>query len=225
VALARELAHPFSLAFALAFAAIVHQWRGDAAATVAAAEATQALCREQGFSMYLAVGTVLRGWALGEQGRLGESIAEMESGLTAYRATGALLGQPYFFGLLARAHARTGQIARARELLDAALRAAEQTGEQMCGAETYRLLGELAAGDPPLPTPYAELSLRRAVALARRQHAMSLELRATMSLVRRQPRGGDVADLAAVHDRFTEGYDTRDLREAAALRTSRAGAY
>src|SRR5713101_7140853 len=64
--LAQELAHPFSLAYALTFTAWVHQFRQEGQSTQARAEALRALAREQGFALWLALGTVHRGWALAE---------------------------------------------------------------------------------------------------------------------------------------------------------------
>ena len=88
-ALAQELAHPFNLAFALQQAGVLHQHRREAQAAQARAEATLVIATEQGFPLFLAYGTVLRGWALAAQGRSAEGIAEMQQGsghLPDYRA-------------------------------------------------------------------------------------------------------------------------------------------
>src|SRR5438128_10620215 len=75
--LAQELAHPFSLAYALNFAAWVHQFRREGEATEARAEALCALAKEQGFAFLLATGTMHRGWALAEQGQSIEGIVQI----------------------------------------------------------------------------------------------------------------------------------------------------
>ena len=66
-----------------------------------------------------------------------------------------------------------------------------------------------------------EASLRRALTVARRQQAKSLELRAAMSLARLWQQQGKQAEacelLAPIYDWFTEGFDTADLQEAKAL--------
>jgi hypothetical protein len=67
--LAQELAHPFSLALAYTFAALVSQLRREGPATQAWAEKVMAVCTEHGFAFYSAMGTILRGWALVEQGQ------------------------------------------------------------------------------------------------------------------------------------------------------------
>ena len=106
---AREVAHPYSLAFALDHAAWLHQYRRETAETQQGAEADVAFSGEQGFPFFLAQGTMLRGWALAEQGRDAEGIAEMRQGLAAHEATGALLVRPYWLSLLARAYGRSGR--------------------------------------------------------------------------------------------------------------------
>ncbi|MBI3303507.1 MAG: AAA family ATPase, partial [Deltaproteobacteria bacterium] len=86
--LAQELSHPNSLAYALTWAARVHQLRKEEQAAQERAEATITLSTEQGLPFFLATETILRGWALAEQGQGEEGIAEMRQGLAAYRATG-----------------------------------------------------------------------------------------------------------------------------------------
>jgi predicted ATPase len=99
--LAQEVAHPFSLAFALAAAALVYQFHRGPQAVQERAEASIALSTEQGFPYWLTYGTILRGWALSAQGDGAEGIAQMRQGLVARRALGAELHRPYFLSLLA----------------------------------------------------------------------------------------------------------------------------
>jgi predicted ATPase len=85
---ARELSHPFSLALALGYAVILHQFRHEERATHERAEAGMGLCREHGFAYYLTWGAILQGWVLAEQGQKEAGIARMRDGLAAIRATG-----------------------------------------------------------------------------------------------------------------------------------------
>ena len=104
--LAQELAHPFSLAWALAYAAIIHQYRREQRLVHEHAEATVTLCTDQGFPLWLASGMYLRGWALAEQGQSEEGIAQIRQGINAYVATGAELARSYQFVLLAEAYGK-----------------------------------------------------------------------------------------------------------------------
>ena len=85
-----------------------------------------ALSTEQGFPFWLAWGTILRGWALAEQGQGEEGIAQMRQGLAAYRATGAELCRPYFLALLAEAYGKVGQAEEGLTVLAEALAAGGQ---------------------------------------------------------------------------------------------------
>jgi DNA-binding winged helix-turn-helix (wHTH) protein/predicted ATPase len=212
----RDLSHPFTLAFVLAFSAFVHQARREVEATRERAEATIEICTEHGFAMYLAVASVFRGWALFETGRVREGLAVMEQAIADYAATGAVLVQPYFLGVMADAHLRCGQVERARELAERALAIVSRTGERMSEPELLRLLATSSAG-----ADEAEACFDRALALARHQRALSVELRVATSRARWWRDHGREAEahalLSGVLARFDEGFDTFDLIDAASL--------
>ncbi|HJY81218.1 MAG TPA: hypothetical protein VKK81_09060, partial [Candidatus Binatia bacterium] len=238
--LAQELSHPYSLAFALFIAAWVHQYRREGRAAQERAEAMMVLCSEQGFPFWLAEGTILRGWALAEQGQREEGIAQMRQGLAAHRTTGVKLAQPHFLALLTEAYAKEGQTAEGLTVLAEALAMVDNSGERSHEAELYRLKGELTLKSKvkacpesrPVktrqdksrvrsPESEAEECFHKAIAIARRQSAKSLELRAVMSLARLWQQQGKKKKarqmLAEIYDWFTEGFDTVDLRQAKAL--------
>jgi predicted ATPase len=143
LALAHELAHPMSLGIALSWAAIVYQFRREARRVREHAEAAIALCSAQGFSFYLAWGTIMQGWALAEQGHHEEGIAQMRQGLAAQLATGAKLLRPYYLALLAETYGRAGQAEKGLTAVAEALAVVDKTGERHYEAELYRLKGEL----------------------------------------------------------------------------------
>jgi predicted ATPase len=97
----------------------------------------------------------------------------------------------------------------------------EQHEERWWEAEVCRLRGVLLLRQPGTPPAEAEACFQRALDIARRQEAKSLELRAAMSLSRLWQRQGKRAAahelLAPVYGWFTEGFDTTDLQEAKAL--------
>src|SRR5262249_28431843 len=141
--LAHKLAHPFSLAFALSFTAELQQRCGAVQAVREQAETVITLCREQGFPYWLAAGTILRGWALAEQGQGEGGIAQLRQGVTAYRAVGAELDETYYLALLAEAYRKVGQVEEGLNVLAESLAAVNKTGERFYEAELYRLKGEL----------------------------------------------------------------------------------
>ena len=219
--LGQELAHPHSLANALYFAAQLHQLRREGQAAQERAELEIALAGEQGSALELARGTILRGWALAWQGQGAEGLAQMCQGLSAYRATGAEKERTYFLALLAEGYRGTGEVQEGLRVLAEALAAAHNRGERYCEAELHRLKGELLLLQSADQHAEAEACFHHALAIARRQQAKSLELRAAMSLSRLWQQQGKRAEahalLAPIYGWFTEGFDTADLQEAKAL--------
>ena len=217
----QELAHPFSLAYALHFAAMVHELRGEARAARERAEAALRLSTEQGFPLWVAGGTILRGWALAEQGQGAEGLLQMRQGVAAWRATGARVLQPYYLAVLAEAHRKAGLANEGLSVLAEALDAGHRTGERAREAELYRLKGELLLALSTENHGEAEAHFRQALEVAHRQSAKALELRAAMSVSRLWQHQGKRNDarqlLAEIYDWFTEGFDTADLKDAKAL--------
>jgi predicted ATPase len=142
LALARELAHPYSMAFALDFAAGVHLFRREGRATQERAEPAVTLSAREGFPLGLALGTIQQGWALAHQGHEEEGVALIEQGITTWRATGAE-PWPYFLALLAEAYWKVGRIEEGSSVLTEAMALINKNGERFYEAELYRLKGEL----------------------------------------------------------------------------------
>src|SRR5713101_1589474 len=142
LSLAHELAHPFSLAFALQFIASVHRFRREGRAVQERAEAVIALAREQGFPYWVAGGTFVLGLALVEQGQKEDGIAQIRQGIDAWKAMGIeRMGQPSI--LLAEAYGEVGQAEAGLSLLAQALAEVQESGEQWWKAELYRIKGQL----------------------------------------------------------------------------------
>jgi predicted ATPase len=219
--LAHELSHPFSLAYALDFAALLHQLRQEWQAAQERAEAAMTLSTKERFPLWLAIGTILRGGTLAEQGQGPEGLAQMRQGWAVFQKTGAEVGRPYFLALLAEVYGRGGQAEEGLNVLDEALAAVQRTGERWCEAELYRRQGELVLARSTGHDAEAEACFHRALDVARHQQAKSLELRAALSLSRLWQRQGKQAKarelLGPIYGWFTEGFDTAELKEAEAI--------
>jgi predicted ATPase len=201
---------------------VLHQLRREWQAAQERAEAAIALSCEQGFTLWLAMGTILRGWALAAQGQLAQGRALMRQGLAAYRATGAEVAQSYLLALLAEAYVKGGQAEEGLSVVAEALAAMHQYGERFYEAELYRLKGELLLQEGEgQKAVEAEASFLQALEVARRQGATSWELRAALSLSRlwqQQDKRQEARELLApIYGWFTEGLDTADLQEAKTL--------
>jgi len=220
LALARDAAHPYSLVFVLMFATRVHQGRRDDAAVLQAADQMIAIAGEQGFSYYQAQGAIQQGSALIGLGRIDEGVARMHAGMAALQATGTELGRPGTLMRLAEGYAVAGQHDDALELLAEATALAESGTMRLWDAELARLRGQFLLACSADNLGEAEAAFERAVAIARRQQARSLELRACTSLARlrcdddRSAAARDV--LAPVVTWFEDGEETVDLLEARA---------
>jgi predicted ATPase len=182
LALARELWHPFSLAPVLDHAAWLHQYRREGRLTQEQAEAAIALSTEQGFPFFLALGTLMRGWALAEQGRRTEGMTQMHQGMAALRAMGVALLLPRGHTLLAEAYGESAQAEEGLRLLAEALATTHQHGLHVWEPELYRITGELLLRPLVPDAQEAESCFRQALDIARHQQAKSLELRAATSL-------------------------------------------
>ena len=143
LALAQELAHPHSLAYAWAFAALFYQLRGEPLMVQLQAERAFDLATEQGFPIWRSMGEILRGWSIGLQGRTQEGIALLQQGIATWRAIGAEVSLPYYFSLLAEVYGRNRDFQRGINVLDEALSLVSRTDDRWWEAELYRLKGEL----------------------------------------------------------------------------------
>jgi predicted ATPase len=221
LALAHELAHPYNLATPRVHAAVVSQYRRDVPAVHEHAEAAVALATAQGFPLWAAQGTILRGWALAQQGQGAAGLAQVRQAIAAQRATGAALLVPYHCTVLADVADRLGHVEDGLQALAEAHTLVEQHEERYWEAEVHRLRGVVLLRQTMAQQKEAEAWLRRALDVAPRQEARSLELRAAMSLTRLWQRQGKRDEarelLASIYGWFTEGFDTADLQEAKAL--------
>ena len=221
LALAQQLAHPLSLTMALYEAAVLHHLRREAPLSQARAEAAMTIATDQRFPQQLAQAMALRGWALAASGQGEEGMVQIQQGLAAYRATGATRVRPYSLALLAEASAKVGQTTEGLEALAEALATLAKSGVRWWEAELHRLRGALLLHHAGTRPGEAEACFQQALAIARRQEAKSLELRAAMSLARLWQQQGKRAEahelLAPTYSWFTEGFDTADLQEAKAL--------
>jgi predicted ATPase len=237
--LAQELAHSMSWTLALQFTARVHTLRGEGYATLERAEAAMRLSTELGSTLLLAWSTAHQGWALGAQGQPERGIEQLCESLAICRAAGAESWVPYCLALLAETQAKAGQVTEGLSTLAETLETTNRRGDRWYEAELYRLKGELTLKQsqvqgpkfqvpntqhlPPSPQAEAEAEtcFQKALEIAQRQQAKSLELRAGMSLSRLWQQQGKKDEarqmLAEIYGWFTEGFDTKDLQEAKAL--------
>ena len=162
-----------------------------------------------------------RGCVLALTDKPADAVDRITSGIAAWRSTGSTLYLPLYLTYLAISFAVIGQLDDARRCIGEAMTAMEATKEKWVEAELNRAAGEIALKWPQPEAAKAQALFERALSIARQQQAKSWELRAAMSLARLWRDQGKVQQarelLAPVYGWFTEGFDTRDLKEAKAL--------
>jgi len=217
---AREIDQAATLMFALARTSYTHMFCGNYAAVNALLDELVVLADRKGVLSRKAEGMILQGCISAVTGKASDAVQMITSGITAWRSTGATVCQPTYLSYLTRAYAKLGQFDDAWRSISEAMAVVEITKELWCEADIHRIAGEIALLREP-DVAKAEACFERALTVAREQQAKSWELRAAMSMARLwrdQGKRNEARNLLApVYDWFTEGFDTRDLKEAKAL--------
>jgi predicted ATPase/DNA-binding winged helix-turn-helix (wHTH) protein len=174
-----------------------------------------------GLNNFNALGRCFQGRLMLAKGDLG-GLQIQRTALDRLRETGFFLNYAMALGSLAEGLAAAGQIAEAHRTIDDALERADRTEERWCMAELLRIKGEILRLDGSANADAtAEDHFQQALGWARRQEALSWELRAATSMAKLWRQNGKTAEahalLSAVYHRFTEGFETADLRAARAL--------
>ena len=223
VEFARRVEHPATLAIVLSFAGVVDLERGEFDRARERAEEIVDLCARLGFPLYLGLGGVLRGRARVESGEGEPGIAEMQHALGELAAIGSGIGAPALLWALADSLRKVGRHDEALGALGLGVAQAEQQGQHYYDADLHRLRAEILLDMDDNAVEEAEALFHQSLEIARRQEAKTFELRAATSLARLWQRQGkrDAARalLAPVYAWFTEGFATRDLKDAKALLT------
>jgi predicted ATPase len=179
------------------------------------------LANEKGSLFWKALCTSMQGCLFALTDKAFDAVQMITSGVAALRSTGTTVWMPLHSSYFARAYAELGQFADAWSGIGEAMAAIETTGERWWEPEVNRVAGEIALLSPSPDAAKAKAYFERALAVARQQQAKSWELRASMSLARLWRDQGKPQQarelLAPAYGWFTEGFDTRDLKEAKVL--------
>jgi DNA-binding response OmpR family regulator/class 3 adenylate cyclase/predicted ATPase len=210
--------HPHTQVFTICHArGLMDVFQRRSADMTSYARSVIALCREHGFSHWLACGRILEGWAAVNQGDTDRGIEIIGGGVAAWRGAGAGLWLPLFLMLLAEAFSMAGSNETALTVVDQAIAIAEQTGERWCLAEILRIKASLVFATDQA-SEQVEILLVWSLHVARSQNARCWELRAACdlaSLWQRKDRAKEaLLLLQPVYAQFTEGFGSADLQNA-----------
>jgi len=219
--LAKDRAHAYSTAYSFAWEATVRLWARCVREAKEVAEQGIAFTVEKGFPLWTVVLTYVRCWVMAQEGQGEEAVVQFRQALEGWRATGALVSQPYQFGVLADTWRHIGRIEPALEAMDEALALVRRYREYWYEPELHRLRGDLLLLQARPDTKEAETCFLQSLEIARRQSAKSWELRTSMSLARlwqRQQKQKEAHKLLSeCYGWFTEGFETPDFQDARTL--------
>jgi predicted ATPase len=217
---ARETGQAATLMYALQWTSMTHALCGDYAGANALLDELATLAEEQGAALWKPLRMMYQGGLLVQAGKATDAVQMITSGWASWQSMGAST-QGRVRSDLAQAYAELGQFDDARRCVSEALTMIDTTNERWYEAEVNRIAGEVVRKSPARDAAQAEGYFERALAVARQQQAKSWELRAAMSMARLWRDQGKPQQarelLAPVYGWFTEGFDTRDLKEAKAL--------
>jgi class 3 adenylate cyclase/predicted ATPase len=218
LALAQNLAQPYSIAFAHYMTSVVHLLRGDPAAALKSAEQSLEISEEQRFSLYVLLSTISRGRALGELGRAREVRFEIQWKIDEAHQNGVGFMLPMMYSWLADVHAESGENETALSIVEQTLADINDATGRSWESELHRQRARFLLALDAAKVSEAESYLQSAIDVARRQNAKSFELRATTDLAalwRVQERVDEArALMEPIYRWFKEGTDTADLRRA-----------
>jgi DNA-binding response OmpR family regulator/class 3 adenylate cyclase/predicted ATPase len=219
---AEKLSHPHTLVYALSHAqCFISILSRRPEGLQACADLVFSLCAEQGFSHWINFGRVCRGWAAICRGEFDPGIEELLAGIAGWRRTGSRLWLPVFQMLEAEAYSKAGRAQAAVQTIEQALEWSKKTGEQWALAELLRLKAHLSSRTGKAGDDDFEHLLRTSLNVAQSQSAHSFELRGACDLARHWQSQGKrnkaVTLLRHSYEKFTEGFETEDLREAGVL--------
>jgi class 3 adenylate cyclase/predicted ATPase len=218
---AGEPAAPYTVAFAHYVTSVVRLLRGEAKDSLAHAEQSSAVSQEYRINLYATYSRFGRGCALAQMGQQKRAIDEIRDGIAEAERSKLGYMRPFMLGWLADLQAQTEHAEAALLTIDETLKEINDVKGRAWEAELHRLRGTILLSARPDAVDAVEDSYRYAMAIAQRQRARSLELRAATSLSRLlhiQNRNQEARSLLApIYRWFTEGFDTLDLKEAKAL--------
>jgi class 3 adenylate cyclase/predicted ATPase len=217
--LAKTLNHPLSLIIGELFRTLVHLFRGEPRDAMPILDRAVRAATEAGIPRGMWA-NFLNGWALAVDGGAEAGVSRALLDFDAPGAAGQELLRPFYTGVLADMCRAAGRLDDGLRLVNKALELATTLDSHWGLAEAHRIKGEVLRARDEAEAA-VEPCFETALAVARQQQAKSWELRASMSLARLWRDQGKVQEarelLAPVYGWFTEGFETRDLKEAKAL--------
>jgi predicted ATPase/DNA-binding winged helix-turn-helix (wHTH) protein len=211
--------HPVSVCTSLLYGASVLFWTGNFSKVWELIEQLIVYAERHALRPYRAAGVALKGELQVASGETQAGIESLREALEIMQAEQYHVIRTAVMGALAAGLRKMGQLEEALFTIDGAIASATHTGAEFDLPELLRIKGQILAARKVRES--ARTCLRASIAKAQAQHALSLELRSAMTLARLLREDGESVEarqcVAGVYDRFTEGFDTLDLKLARAI--------
>jgi predicted ATPase len=221
MSLARDRDHANTTAYAYLWMAYTHLSARDMTAAYRWAEEMVRFTDAQGMTFWSGMGRCMLGSSMAGGDQSEVAIGHLNEGLSILAQARTRLLCPTFLAFKAEALAKLGELDEAMRLLDEQQNVIETTEERWWEAEGSRIRGEFILKQSGDGNAKVEQHFKKALGIASRQQAKSLELRAAMSLSRLWQSQGKKEEarrlLSEIYDWFTEGFDTADLQDAKVL--------
>jgi predicted ATPase/energy-coupling factor transporter ATP-binding protein EcfA2 len=226
IELAQELKSPSTSALCDGELALNYSYSNEPVKALQLARSSFNVSNEYGFQHWAMLAMSLKGYALCRQGQEKEGLSDLATGIARWKATGTELALPTWLAFKAEASLITGNFREGRACINEAITISARNQDSYYDSEFYRLKGELLLktsrrNDQSNQIQESESCFSRAIQIARRQKAKSLELRATVSLCKLWQQQGKEKKtrraLEKIYSWFSEGFDTPDLKTAKRL--------
>jgi predicted ATPase/class 3 adenylate cyclase len=220
--IARQLNHPFTMAYTLFHTGVLHMQRRELDVAQARAQAMLEIAEEHDFQIWDALANILHGTCLVGMGQPEEGLAQVDRGMALYQDH---ITPPVFWPSLvsvqSMAYAMAGRPDVGLRLLEEAMESAGVSRDDSTLPQLFLLRGDLLLAASPANAAEARSLYRQILEAARQQEALMLELQSATRLCRMALLQGEAEEagrlLGEAYDKFTEGFDTADLLEAKAL--------
>ncbi|HEY2131532.1 MAG TPA: winged helix-turn-helix domain-containing protein [Acetobacteraceae bacterium] len=221
VAEAAALDHPVTLCISLILTGSVFVWTGNLPATRELVDRLTATAERYHLAPYSVMATIFKGAYCMRRGEAEAGVQLLRDSVERLNAGQYQLHNSVITYNLAEGLAMTGRFGEALAVVEGIIAQTARDGESFTTPESLRIKGDILASMPQADLSAAEHCFLESLSRAGRQAALSWELRTAISLARlraKQGRAGEAADvLKPVYDRFTEGFDTADLKAAGRL--------
>jgi predicted ATPase/DNA-binding winged helix-turn-helix (wHTH) protein len=213
--------HPVTVCISYIYTITVFLWTGDFEEVGARIERLLAHAAKYALWPYHAVGLALKGELLVARGEPGAGVQLLRSALATLQTERQQILATGFFRALAEGLAQCGQLGEATAVIAGAVELARRRGTTFDLPDLLRAQAEIFLAGPQPDVAAAEESLVNSLECARRQSALGWELRAAIQLARLWAERGRAQDarnrLSGLYRRFTEGFETADLKAARRL--------